>query len=801
MSKQSNYIKPTPPVRAEALAQPQSSIVNRQSSIVNHLIALGLYFALTLLFAWPVLQHLSEGTPGNFQVDRYQNIWNFWWFRHSLLETFTNPYQTNFLFYPYGVSLYLHTYSPYNQILGLPLQLLFGIIPAYSLLVLSTFILAPYSAYLLTRYLVKDEGAALLGGTVFGFCAYHYYGLFMDQINLVTIQWIPLFILFMLKTDRATTRREILINGGLASFFFLLNLMTEYYYATYLVLFAGLWWLARLVQNKSEVGSIKSELSNKHQVTSIKELQPETKNQRLETKNFLPSNNQQLTTNNSFTDNPSPNSQLATRNSQLTLKLAGIFGLAGLVFSPVLYGTVKAIASGRYKQLENSGAHQVHSADLAELWLPPDYHGLWGERSGLWASSALNPAGTVISYVGLALAIYALFKVRGLWFWAISGLFWLIVSFGPTLWIANQETGWPMPYRLLAKLPLFNITRAPERFILMVQLSLAVLAAYGMARLTQKMGNWQRWSLVGLGIALFYLETTPGFLPAPEKIGSFPFTQTIKADNGQVAPGKAILELPVTKHQNPDSPRMLYQTFHGRPIIGGYISRKLRDPYRENDYALFEFIEPRKDTPDIVPRKTLAEWRGLLNYANMGYIVLYPADFGRKEDLTRAQDLISRATANAAPIYQDKQASVYQIGPGRLEKPLIILTQGWNDPETIDAKAGRAQRWLEDVPAKANIVLDSSIPLQDSYSLQLEATAYYKSRRLQIWLNGQQIKEINVPPALDTISIPGLKLKSGDNILELRLNPADGYSVPAEVEKGSTDLRKLRVAILSLAVK
>ena len=717
------------------------------------MLALGLYTVLTLLFAWPVLMNLTQGTPGHFEIDRNQNLWNFWWFKRSLLETFTNPYQSNFLFYPFGVTLYLHTYSPYNLLVGLPLQLLFGLIPAYGLLELSTFILAPYGGYLLTRYLVKDTGAALFGGTVFGFCAYHYKELLVDQINLVSLQWLPFFILFLIKAERATTRRALLINGGLASFFFLLNMMVEFYYATYLVMFAGLWWLWRVTPLCWQ--AMRAKTNKGRAVQPIR---------------------------------------------WLTMRIVAILGLAGLIFSPILYATLKAIASGRYKSLENSGTNQIHSADLLNMWLPPSYHPIWGENSGIWKNLKLNSTGTLLGYVVLGLAIYALVKVRGLWFWGVTALFWLILSLGPTLRIDGIETNIPLPYRLLVKLPLFNITRAPERFVVMAVMSLAVLGSYGVERLSHRFPDWRRVGVVTLAIALLYLELTPGFLPLPDKIGPFPFAEVIKANNGQVPADKAILEIPITKHQNYDSPRMLYQIYHGRPIIGGYLSRELRDLYREGDYALFDFIDLWKDEPDIVPRKTAEEWQGLLNYTNMGYLVFYPGDFIRLNDLSAAQNLIERALGKTVPVYQDNFVQVYQIPPTRLEKPVIVLTQGWNNREIIDQKTGQAQRWIAQ-EAHANIVVGPEVRLEANYNLQLEALSFFKTRRLQIIVNGILLQELTVSVNLETFTIPNLKLKPGDNILSLRPNPADGYSIPAEVIAGSEDTRQLRIALTSLMIE
>jgi len=639
----------------------------------------------------------------------------------------------------------------------------------------------------------------------------------MDQMNLVSLQWLPFFILFLIKTDRANNRRELLVNGGLASLFFLLNMMVDFYYAIYLVMFAGLYWLNRfrLLTFSQRNGPLTHRREKQKQGTPLPP--PHTPSGAGEgvsvfSQEVRSAGQRILQSDTSFQEATFKPGTTITGLVKLTLKMGAIFGLAGLVFSPVLFATVRAISSKVYQPLENVTDSQVHSADLLNMWLPPAYlptnRPTWFSEAAIWDTLKLNSAGAVMGYVTLALAIYALVKIKGLWFWGGAALFWLIIALGPTLRINGTETAVPLPYRLLVKLPIFNITRAPERFIVMAEISLAVLVAYAVAHLTARFNGWRRFASVTLVIALVYLELTPGFLAQPDKIGPFPFAQAIKAGNSPVAASQAILELPVTKHQNPDSPRMLYQIYHNRPIIGGYISRKLLDPYRQNDYVLFDFIQLRKDERDIVPRKTAEEWRGLLNYANMGYIVLYPDDFARTSDQqTAAQNLIDRALEKSGPFYQDDFVRVYQIGPGRLEKPVFVLTEGWNEPEIISRETGQVQRWLEEkekpeeLGARANIVVGPEVKLQESYTLQIEAASAFKPRRLQVLLNGVQLQEVMLQPGLNNFAISGLKLKPGDNFLLLRPNLADGYSIPAEINKDSKDNRKLRISVISMNLK
>lgn len=45
-------------------------------------------------------------------------IWNFWWFKHAIFELHTNPFYTNYLFWPEGISLFFRISPPPKWISG-----------------------------------------------------------------------------------------------------------------------------------------------------------------------------------------------------------------------------------------------------------------------------------------------------------------------------------------------------------------------------------------------------------------------------------------------------------------------------------------------------------------------------------------------------------------------------------------------------------------------------------------------------------------------------------------------------------
>jgi len=54
-----------------------------------------------------------------------------------------------------------------------------------------------------------------------------------------------------------------------------------------------------------------------------------------------------------------------------------------------------------------------------------------------------------------------------------------VLALGPTLRLNGQSTSVPLPYRLIANLPLIRLSRQPDRFDVLVTLALAMMVAYG----------------------------------------------------------------------------------------------------------------------------------------------------------------------------------------------------------------------------------------------------------------------------------------------------------------------------------
>ena len=223
------------------------------------------YALLTVALTWPLAAQFTTAVPGG--GDAWQHIWNLWWLKKSLIDLHTNPFYTNYLYYPGGVTLLFHTLVPLEAALTIPLQLLgFDLLPLYNLVMFSSFVLAGYGCWLLVRDLTKNSLAAFVAGGAFAFCPYHA-GHMLGHMNLASLQWLPLYMVALFKAfgapgDNAAPERMDRAKIGwalLAGLWLVANGFTEWTYVAFLGLFTAIYLLWKLaVWRRSLIAGLRS---------------------------------------------------------------------------------------------------------------------------------------------------------------------------------------------------------------------------------------------------------------------------------------------------------------------------------------------------------------------------------------------------------------------------------------------------------------------------------------------------------------------------------------------------------------
>jgi hypothetical protein len=212
------------------------------------------------------------------------------------------------------------------------------------------------------------------------------------------------------------------------------------------------------------------------------------------------------------------------------------------------------------------------SANLAAFVVPrPDATPLYGGAfAGANAAISKGIGGheVFLGFPMLLLAALGTFRrPRGWTAVAVAlALVFVVLSLGPTLKAGGVNTGWPMPYALLMKVPPFDMGRTPVRCVLLAVFALTFAAAAGLAwaRDTAR----ARWGIgAARAVALFFLAWTLAEVYSP---GPVTTTYTPPSALAQLVPGP-VVNIPLSVF---DGRAVFLQTFHGHPIATGFVSRR-----------------------------------------------------------------------------------------------------------------------------------------------------------------------------------------------------------------------------------
>ena len=121
-------------------ATPEGGRARWRRAAWYHLLPLALYALIAAVMTYPLVLHLATHVPGD-GGDALQMSWDLWWARTALFAG-RNPFWTPLLYAPNGAPLYLHSLNLFNGLVSIPVQLTFGLVPAYNTVVFVSFVLA-----------------------------------------------------------------------------------------------------------------------------------------------------------------------------------------------------------------------------------------------------------------------------------------------------------------------------------------------------------------------------------------------------------------------------------------------------------------------------------------------------------------------------------------------------------------------------------------------------------------------------------------------------------------------------------
>ncbi|MEO8287620.1 MAG: hypothetical protein ABI670_14425 [Chloroflexota bacterium] len=502
-------------------------------------LVIAFFVVLTVAMTWPWAAHMGESINPFGDVVLQMALLR--WDAHALVTNPAGLFEAPF-FYPYAHSVAFSEHLIGETLVALPFLLLTGNPAlAYNLNVLLSFVLTGLFTYLLVRDLTGSRAAGLLSGVAFAFCPFRF--MQMGHLHMLETAWLP-FTLWALYRLTADGRRQTADQRStqyavrssrtwiaLALFGILAMGLSSVYYTFFLIMalmLAVVWFLA--------VALAKGEWRGWH-----------------------------------------------VDRRAILWAVAGLVVVAAILLPVYLpYAQTSAdlgVVRTTY-ELENWSAEWSYFGKvLQNNWL---YAGVLAPGMATSLGERQLFFGIVPGLLALAGLIWG--RGRERWYFALLGLFSLLMTFGLSRHIPGTDIVVPLPYAFFYDwLPGFKALRVPVRFAAMLDFSLYVLAGYGLAALLRRLAAprvsqqqdvprlRQRWPaivaavLIGLVLLEFANPLDAGNRRdvTAQVASTEPYGWLARPENAGV-----VLELPFNPDQA-DVQYMLFGTRHWQPILNG----------------------------------------------------------------------------------------------------------------------------------------------------------------------------------------------------------------------------------------
>ncbi|MDP8265642.1 MAG: hypothetical protein P9M07_01710 [Candidatus Aceula meridiana] len=531
----------------------------------KHLLVSAIFVILIIAITFPLILNLNTCIPAFFSTDEPQGVlWNSWRIQHSFQNKIPLRH-TSLTSYPYGVSLYSSGYVPYSGV-GLFYFLSFFTSPAltWNIQILLNLFFTAFFLYLLIFFLTKNQLASVFSGIVFSFSPQHFARIWQHW-GLTYWQWIPLILLASALLKEKISRKRAILFFLSIIFLFSFDFSIMYFGGMSL----GLFLIYVLLYN-------------------------------WKSKFFK-------------------NSRALKRDAKYIKKVFILGLLALILLFPQFYPIIRNYfsppldigASGYNPYLRPLEDLFTQSAKPLSYFLPSTEHPIFGGftqnfiGSFLWGTSVTEHQ-LYLGWVGIILSFIAFRywrkkrKEKDQTFLQSDENFYIgfFIFLALAAWLMSQPPWWNilgfkvyLPSFFLYKiLPMY---RAYGRFGIIVMLSVACLAGFGLKILLERQKSRRRRMVLGVFIcilALFEFWNWPPFKvldvsKAPEVYS------WIKDQPGDFA----IAEYPLDA-DGPHEMYRFYQIFHHKPIInatlpGTYANRIAKTMLKLSQYEVAQELK------------------------------------------------------------------------------------------------------------------------------------------------------------------------------------------------------------------
>ena len=724
------------------------------------------YIILTLILTYPAILKMGThliGTDhlvvwGGAHVISDVPFWQgvLWWFDKAIIGLGTNPLYSNYFLYPVGMTMFV---ASFIGILLVPITHVFGTIVSYNIYVLSTFVLAGFGTYLLVKYLTENTKASFIAGIVYAFCPYHFAQVLGGGLTIASIQWIPFYLLFLMKMVKDKKR----FDACLCAIFFSLTALSSWTLAVYAAIFSIMYILYILYTNRDTVMSY----------------------------NFL--------------------------------KEFAVFGIVSAVLiTPFALALVNNMLTNpsMHKPLLN---FVFYSADLLGFFIPGPDHPIFGNYVmpiyyNFTGNAAENT--TYVGYTVLILVLFTIWRIRAknIRFFAISTLIFFILSLGPVLHIngiftipmsglniddfvrsigiqlpdkafdiLSSNIVIPLPGLALYYLPVLSMGRCPGRFDVMIMLMLAILIGFGVSEILKRVKDNNKKQLVCILIgSLIVFEFLA--IPLPMLSTNAPeFYYQISDDSEDYA----LVELPMAWSPPDVGGSMFFYGFylsiHGKKFMGSGWTRESVPYYAfvRRIPVLQKFVQFNITEEDILNQPLSLIGHSVLNYYEIRYVILH-YNFLKSEYKDNAETILTQIFANES-YYKEGEMVIYEVKKNNLT-PFMMLGNNWHGTEI---RQGSPFRLMSN-----NATIQIINPTNETIEAKLKfvVTSIYQPRTLNLYINNKQIESYNIGviyPNKTNISAPTFTIRSGSNIV--KLYTPEGMVVHDDLREVSMGFQNVRL--------
>jgi len=683
--------------------------------------------ALAAIYGRVGVAHLTSGLVGG-DSNGYEDVWNDYWLR-TALQLHRNPFYTDYLFAPNGVSLRFHTLNPFGGLIALPLTPLVGIVGAMNLKFLLALVGAVFFAYLLLRDLTGSPLAAFAGAALYTYANDQMISYFATGAEnyLMGTALVPLYLFFLF---RALRRPQGWGDAAAATATLLALCLTDWQYTMFAVLITITFVLFTLC------------------------------------------------------------TRCAWRDKAMVAGKAALIGgiWTLVVFLPMVVPMIRE--SRQSPWLNVSGEATALSRSLVQSFQiglgNPGYLVLALTVGGLillWRRAAALPDRLTVVFWAIVALLASLLALGPRLKLTAGRVIDLPLPYDPLTQLPVFSAGRrPQLFYFIAMLA-FGVLFAFALRELFIRLDAAL------AR--RQRGGAPRWLLSAVPLALVAATLAITLAPFAVPVGNAkvfalstpPFERDVLAKDPD---HYAILELPLF---SPDRGASwpAYQIAHGKQIFDGSLSRdhKLESPnifarhatyFRDLSWAgqpgKQEPYRPTKTADILAPPDFAAVGTPLLNYYHVRYIILYPDALRALTPIALgdARQLVRQALgASAQPMYTDAIMEVYRVPdapPPANPVFMDIGDAGWFPAQLTPTKD--AYRWADSAAgAPAEFLLFNLSQERQRVGVRMAVQNYARPRTVDLAINGYTLDhfaltsrgdhpisvEFDIPPGMSKLTL------------------------------------------------